>query len=265
MSAASDAQARPREVTQVHTRLLSTTLETEDARAYWARAPLEPHANAQRAFDDYWFGARSLARVEVLLAVMRARFDAFPPALTVLHQWQHMAPPTRQLICHWHLQLADPLYRRFTGEHLVARRLSGRDTITRDHVVRWVIQHGASRWGTATQLQFASKLMSASLSAGLLGSNRDPRPLTTPRVPDDALDYLMHLLREVQFEGTLLENPYLASVGLDNFTLDDKLRGLSSMAFKRQGELVELGWRHATMADWADAHHPTAPRDAETL
>ncbi|MCX5953197.1 MAG: hypothetical protein NTZ40_06835 [Cyanobacteria bacterium] len=35
-----------------------------------------------------------------------------------------------------------------------------------------------------------------------------------PLVPDDALTYLLHLLREVDFEGTVLANPYLRSVGL---------------------------------------------------
>jgi hypothetical protein len=59
-----------------------------------------------------------------------------------------------------------------------------------------------------TRIQFASKLLSAAYSAGLLAGNRDPRAVVFPRVPDDALEYLMYLLREVTFEGTLLSNPY---------------------------------------------------------
>ena len=31
-------------------------------------------------------------------------------------------PATRQVICHWHAQLSDPIYRRFTGEFLIERR-----------------------------------------------------------------------------------------------------------------------------------------------
>ena len=113
---------RPREATLMHTRLSRCALEVEDSRAFWARADEATDVSAQQAFDEYWFGARSLARVEVLLANMRARFSAFPSALAVLHGWQHMSPETRRVICHWHLQLTDPLYRRFTGAYLVERR-----------------------------------------------------------------------------------------------------------------------------------------------
>jgi hypothetical protein len=104
-----------------HTRLLKCALEVEDSRAYWSRGAAAPDATAQRAFDEYWFGARSLSRIQVLLANMHARFDAFPNALHVLQRWPHMSPDTRRLVCHWHLQLSDPLYRAFTGAYLVQR------------------------------------------------------------------------------------------------------------------------------------------------
>lgn len=94
---------RPREATEMHTQLLRCALEIEDSRAFWAHADATTQATAQKAFDEYWFGARSLARVHVLLANMRARFGAFPPALDVLHGWPHMSPDTRRTICHWHL------------------------------------------------------------------------------------------------------------------------------------------------------------------
>ena len=81
--------------------------------------------------------------------------------------------------------------------------------------VEVVADQGPGRWTMATKVQFASKLLSAAYAAGLVASRRDPRPLTVPRVPDDALEYLLYLLREVEFEGTLLDNPYVASVGLD--------------------------------------------------
>jgi hypothetical protein len=103
----------PAECTEIHTRLLKCALEVEDARAYWARAGTGAPVTAKTAFADYWFGARSLARIEVLLANLRARFDAYPEALVVLHAWRDMTPDTRVLVCHWHLQLSDPLYRAF--------------------------------------------------------------------------------------------------------------------------------------------------------
>ncbi len=249
---------QPHEVTQVHTRLLKCALELEDCRAYWVHADGSEGATVQTAFAEYWFGAKSLARIEVLLANMRARFDAFPAALETLHRWAHMAPDTRQVICHWHLQLADPLYRAFTGEYLVSRREGPRVEVTRDLVVAWVGDQGPGRWTMATRIQFASKLLSASLSAGLVATNRDPRPLLTPRVPGEALEYLIYLLREVQFEGTLLKNPYVASVGLDASLLEERLRALPALAFRRQGDLVEFGWRYPDLRSWANAYMGTA-------
>lgn len=245
---------RPREATEVHTRLLKCALEVEDSRAYWTHAGEATNATAQKAFDEYWFGARSLPRIEVLLTNMRARFDAFPPALEVLHRWPHMSPDTRRTICHWHLQLADPLYRRFTGEYLVCRRAGSRPEVTRDLVVGWVGQQGPGRWTMSTRIQFASKLLSAAYSAGLVASNRDPRPLAVPRVPNEALEYLMYLLREIQLAGSLLDNAYTGSMDLDGPVLEDRLRGLPGLAFKRQGDLIDFGWRYTNLCAWADAN-----------
>jgi hypothetical protein len=84
-------------------------------------------------------------------------------------------------------------------------------------------------------------------------SNRDPRPVGTPRVPDEALEYLVYLLRETEFEGTLLDNPYLKSVGLEGAILAEHLRGLPGLAFRRQGDLADFGWRHQDLRAWAAA------------
>jgi len=248
---------RPAEERNVHTRLLKCALEVGDARAYWScvappalreRPAPVARASVDRAFEEYWFGARSRARVHVLLTNFRARFDAFPAALAVLRRWE-MSPEVRALVCHWHVQLSDPLYRAFTGRLLVAQRLRG--TITREQVVNWVEEQGQSRWTMSTCVQFASKLLSAALSAGLVGTRRDPRPLVLPRVRDVALGYLLHLLREIEFEGTMLDNPYLASVGLMGAGLEDRLGGLPDLQFQRQEDLVEFGWRHDNLAAWA--------------
>lgn len=243
----------PQEVTQVHTRLLKCALQIEESRAYWAHTDGTNAVTVQQAFDEYWFGARSLAWVEVLLNNMRARFDAFPDALGVLHRWSAITPDLRRLICHWHLQLADPLYRAFTGEFLVARRSGPRPEVTRALVVTWVGEQGPGRWTMATRIQFASKLLSAAFAAGLVAAKRDPRPLVVPRVVDAALAYLLYLLREVQFAGTLLENPYLASVDLQGTLLEERLRKLPGLTFQRQGDLVDFGWHYATLTEWATA------------
>ncbi len=116
----------PREVTDIHTRLSRCALEIEDARAYWRQCDGSRPVDPIHAFETYWFGARSLPRVKVLLINMRARFKTFPNALRLLHRWPHMSTETRRLICHWHLMLTDPLYRNF-AVWLAERYDRGRD------------------------------------------------------------------------------------------------------------------------------------------
>lgn len=244
---------RPSETTRIHTRLLKCALEVEDSRAYWRHWRAEPAIGSQEAFDEYWFGARSLARVKVLLTNFRARFDELPEAAVVLHRWPHMDPGTRKLICHWHLQFSDLMYRRFTGEYLTERRERGRHEITRDLVFAWVADQGPGRWTTATRIQLASKLLSCAYAAGLLATNRDPRPILLPRVQDETLAYLMYLLRGVDFEGTLLANPYTASVGLDGRFLEERLGSAPGLSFRRQGDLQDFGWSFPDLAAWGVA------------
>jgi len=42
-------------------------------------------------------------------------------------------------------------------------------------------------------------------------------------------------------------------VGLGGTLLEDRLRDLPELAFQRQGDLVDFGWRHADLAAWAAA------------
>jgi len=140
-----------------------------------------------------------------------------------------------------------------TAFYLLARH---RPHVSRDAVITWVGEQGPGRWTMATRIQFASKLLTAANAAGLVIGIRDPRPLAVPPVPDEALTYLLHLLRDLQFTGTLLDNPYLASVGLAGPELDARLRALDTVRFRRQGTLVELEWAYADLPTWARARHP---------
>ena len=164
-----------------------------------------------------------------------------------------MDASTRQVICHWHLQLSDPLYRRFTGRFLVERRGLRDPKLDRDGALRWVKTEFPDRWSEATCVQFASKLLSAASEAGLISPKRDPRALLLPKVPDLALAYLMYLLRGLRFEGTLTENPYLASVGLVEGFLDQRLRALQGVSFHRMAQLTELEWDAPNLTAWAEA------------
>ena len=243
--------ARPREEGRLHTRVLKCTLETANSRIFWAESAEQHSMQAEVAFEAGWFGHRSLTRLRELLTNLRARYEAFPSALQVLHRWQGMGGDTQKLICHWHLQLSDPLYRQFSGAFLPDRLLQGHPTISKQQVVTWLGDAGGGRWSGSTRLQLASKLLSTAHSAGLIQGKRDPRPIVFPLVPDDALAYLLHLLREVDFQGTLLANPYLHSVGLEGGLLNDRLKRLPDLSFGRQGDLVDMGWKHRDLADWA--------------
>jgi hypothetical protein len=208
---------------------------------------------AQQVFEAYWFGAKSLSWVKELLANMRSRFDAFPEALGVLSGWHGMSPECRAAICHWHVQLSDPLYRAFSGELLVARHAALRPEIRRAAVIAWLAARGPGHWTLPTRKKLATRLLSTALSAGLLSGRRDPRCLVHPRIPDEALAYLLHLLRGVSFAGTLTDNPYLRSVGLSGSALEARLRALPALRYRRAGDVVELDWRYPSLAAWAEA------------
>jgi hypothetical protein len=246
---------RPTEATQVHTRLLRLALGVEDSRSYWEHVDprVPPEQRTLTAFEQRWFGAKSLARIRFLLANFVQRYDPFPEALSVLQRWRSMDAATRQVICHWHLQLSDPLYRRFTGKFLVERRGLSNPKVDRDIALRWVKNEFPDRWSEATRVQFASKLLSAASEAGVISGKRDPRSLLVPKVPDLALGYLLHLLRGIDFEGTLTKNPYLASVGLTEGFLDQRLRALPGLTFRRMAHLTEFEWEAPTLTAWAEA------------
>jgi len=239
------------EETRIHNRILKCTLELEHARRYWRLNDGSRTITTAEAYESFLFGSRSPARLSELLTALRARFDAFPPALAVLHGWASMSLDTRRLVCHWHLQLADPLYRRFTGEYLLERRAGRRAEISQDQVVRWLNALQPGRWAVSTQKQLASKLLSAAHAVGLVTTTRDPRPLAYPRTEPVALGYLLYSLRSIEFDGTLLDNPYLKSLGLQGGVLEDLLRQTPGLRFRRQGDLVDFGWQHAHLADWA--------------
>lgn len=237
-----------------HTRLQKTTLAVAESRSYWERwSPgLQKDEMAARAFDERWFGARSAPRVRVLLESLRARFDAFPEAFAVLRRWKGIDSFSRTLVCHWHLQLSDALYRAFTGSRLPYVRRSGQAKTSRGEVLRWLSGIEPERWGPASRVQLASKLLTSAREAGLVGPGQDARSVLLPSVPDVALEYLIHLLRGISFDGSLTENPYAASVGLHAETLESRLTALPGITFRRQGGVAEIEWSSPTLTVWAD-------------
>lgn len=245
---------RPSEVTDVHTRVLRVTLAEPECRAYWENVDLSTQVGkrADVAFEQRWFGPKSMARVQTLIATLAGRFDPFPEALDVLKGWCGMGAVTRVLVCHFHLQLADPVYRAFTGGFLVQRRASGHAHIERDQVERWVHETWGDRWAAVTRLKFASNLLTAAGEAGLVGGKRDPRPLTLPAMNDEALVYCLYLLRDIAFEGRLFDNPYLSSVGLTGEALRGRLQATDALQVRQLGDVVDVEWAAPNLRQWAE-------------
>lgn len=231
------------EVTTPHTRILRLTLAVQESRAYWESVDpgLLGTARVERAFTERWFGNKSLARVKLLLSNFAARFDAWPEALETLRRWRPVELGTRALVCHWHLQLSDPLYREFTGSWLPARLDDGRRQFDRDTVARWFADLGTATLAPSTRYQYATKLIRAADEAGLVSPATDgPRTAQAPRVPDEALGYLVRLLQLIPHAGTWQDNPYFRSVGLTPDLVEARLRRLPDITYRRMGELVEL-------------------------
>lgn len=241
------------EVTELHTRLLRLGLAAEESRAYWREAdPQQPQAErVERAFSERWFGSRSMTRVRYLVQNLDFRFLGWPQALEALKLWGPEDPATRALICHWHVQWSDPLYREFTGAWLPMRRAHPEPTADVDGIVRWLSAKFDGRWAPATTRRMATGLLSAATEAGLCAPGAGPRAVLRPAVPDEALAYLLHLLRRASFQGTLLENPYLLSVGLDAAALEARLsRGLPGLAYRRRGDVREFDWGAEDLPGW---------------
>jgi hypothetical protein len=244
----------PAEVSVVHSRLLKLALATQESRAYFAhvRPEMPPRERAARAFEERWFGAKSEARVRDLLANFQLRYDAYPSALAALRTLDRLDSASRALVCHWHLQLADPVYRAFTGQWLVERRRAAA-TFDRPVVVRWLREQHGDRWSQSTCVQIASKLLSAASEARLCSSKRDPRSLLSVVVSDDALAYALYLLRDLSFDGTLVDNPYLRSVGLSPSALAERLRGHPDVSLSQMSDVFEFDWAYPSLARWAEA------------
>lgn len=241
------------EETTYHTRMMKCTLEVDHSRSYWqACGEVGRPVTTAEAFEKAIFGSRTYSRVERLIADMRHRFDAFPSSLNVLMRWADVKPSDRIVICHLHTQLADPLYRQFTGTFLVERYESLRSSIDRELVIDWIESVVPGRWKVPTRSKIASKMMTSAMTVGLLESNRDPRSIAFPRVSDTVIAYLMYLLREVDIVGTPLKNPFVASLGFELETLVGRLRTIPSLGFNRQGDLLHFGWRYESLIQWAE-------------
>ncbi len=240
------------EVQSWHTRLLRMSLSLEDNRAYWENVrPGLGKALAETAFEERWFGGKSLARVRLLLNNLRYRYNERPMALAVLRAWRPRDPDIRRSICHWHLQLSDPMYREFTGDFLVERRRRPEPRVDRDAVVRWLAARNPGRWAMSTTIRLAENLLTSAAEAGLCSGRPGVRRLAWPGTSDVSLSYVLYLLRRVAFNGSMTANPYLFSVLPGPGDIDRRTRELPGLAIRRMGDLRDFEWTHPDLRTWA--------------
>lgn len=246
------AAPRPSETTVVHTRILRCMLAADDCYAYWQNVdPSVPVAERARvAFERRWFGTKSEARVRTIMTDMLERFDAFPEALALLHAVGAVPSGLRALLCHLHTQLADPVYRRFTGELLPSRREQGHVTLDRAEVARWIDDLEPGRWSPITCTKFASNLLATAHDVGLVRSRRDPRTITLAVVPPAALGYALYLLRGVSYEGTPTRNPYLRSLGVTERSFRSFAPDIPGIRYAELGGASEITFLEPSLMAW---------------
>jgi hypothetical protein len=242
-------QSKRAEATAVHTRILRTTLAVDDCYAYWQRVDTRVPAaeRARVAFTERWFGLKSEARVRTLVGDMLERFDAFPEALELLRRLGTVPASLRPWLCHVHTALADPIYRRFTGELLPERRALGHDAVDREDVARWINGLFPERWSTITAVKFGSNLLGAALEAGLVAERRDPRRLARLDVPEAILGYTLYLLRELSFEGSLTDNLYLRGMGIRAESFRGVAGRIPGIRFAELGGVAELTFTESSL------------------
>jgi Putative inner membrane protein (DUF1819) len=250
-----------REVTVAHTRILRTTLATDDCYAYWQKVDTTiPAAQRARvAFEERWFGLKSDARVRTLMGDMLERFDAFPEALELLHELRTIPAALRPWICHVHTALADPIYRQFAGAFLPERRALGYASVDREQVARWVNELYPERWAGATSTKFGSNLLATAFEVGLLSERRDPRPLLPVAAPEVAIAYALYLLRDVRFEGSLTDNLYLRGMGVGTDTFRFIAGRMPGVRFAELGGVAELTFAEPTLLAWGRKHLRPSP------
>ena len=249
-------QQRPTETTTVHTRILRCMLAVDDSHAYWQRVdPSVPIAERARlAFEERWFGTKSEARIRTLMTDMAERFDAYPEALRLLQELGTVPAQWRSSICHLHTQLADPIYRRFTGEMLPTRRAQGQTTIDREVVAGWVDRLEKDRWSSTTCIKFGSNLLATAADAGLVVGKKDPRKLPVVSIPDGVIGYALYLLRDVQIQGSLDDNAYLRSLGLSREAFGRLGARVPGVRVNELGGVFEITWLESNLRDWGLRH-----------
>ena len=201
------------ELNTPHTALLRLGLAAPQSILFWQKAveDLPLPQLCQKAFEEQWFPELSKSRLTYLVGQMQKRFPFVSRELLGFRA--RSEPQQNLLICHWHLQLTDPLYRSFSSNFLMDCWSNPTTSVSLEASTRWVEKQEIAReWQASTVRRMASGLLSAASDAGLCSSKgRGERELKLPLVKADDIDYLKALLNLAK-AGNHLPH-YLMSVG----------------------------------------------------
>jgi len=201
------------EVQTPHTGLLRLGLALPQSVIFWQRATQDSTLKAlqEQAVTEHWFDGLSDARTRYIVGQLSKRFPY--EARRELGFGKGLEPRQAQLICHWHLQLTDPVYRRFTSEYLLSRWTSPHASVELEGVIKWVSGLPLAKdWKTVTVRRMGSGLLSAATEAGLCqGSGKKEKVLRVPPVEPEDKRYLLSLLSGAGASTSL--SMYLSSVG----------------------------------------------------
>ena len=201
------------EVNTPHTGLLRLGLALPQSVIFWERAAEETAVKAlqDQAVAQQWFDGLSDTRTRYIIGQLSKRFPF--EARRALAFGEGLEPHQAQLRCHWHLQLTDPIYRRFTSEYLFNCWTSPHASVELEGVITWVSGLPLAKdWKKVTVRRMGSGLLSAATEAGLCqGSGKKEKALRVPRVEPEDRDYLRNLLSQAEASASL--SLYLRSVG----------------------------------------------------
>ncbi len=232
----------------------------EESLAYWEH--IDPRSSPEDRLDearrDRWFGPpQHPSRISNLLTELAARFDAFPHALRLL-QSIALPPASCPLVCHVHFALADVRYRRFTGEYLADRRERGLGAAGVEQVAEWIAANERALGRPSSHAGLAKRLLVSAGEAGLIEEDGAPRAVGPPELLGMVVAYVLYLLREIRFSGTLLENAYLRGLGVTAENVRETIEaapGVRMTAGWRAGDPedgVELA--EAGMLEWGERY-----------
>ncbi len=235
---------------EVQTRLLRVGLAVDESRAYWRLAdPTIPSQDlVERAFEEQWFGTKSIQRVSYLINTVSDRIGGGTEELLA---WDPEDAQDRAWVCHWHLQRTDIIYRQFTDQYVCELLKSDDPVLDKSSTLEWLHTLAPGRWNGSTADRLATGLISSLSEAGYCDVTPLPRPLAAPVLSDHALAYLLYLLKRMTFEGSLLDNPYIRSSASES-SLKQRLQQLPNFDAESANN-SNLQWTHDSFTSWLNS------------